>query len=224
MSGELAKALAAARAELSGKVYAAGWNAHNRYAYVGHRDVLASGVREALSNHGLAVVQTSVEYVGELPGGKNVVLLWRGTYRVLHSSGEHIDMTIQGTCQHNDKAAYQVNTMLDRTIYLRLLALAGSSEEETDDDRDHRALKKEAQENGPPPADAPNPTDKEVADLVTRLSQAQTNAEVDKIRADGEAIRARMTKAHKLAMAEAKDAALNRIANAQHQAQNGGAA
>ena len=143
---ELAKALATARGVMRGTVHKGGTNQHQRYPYVGHEHVMVSGAREALHGNGLSLVQTGVEYVGEVPGGKVQALLWRGTFRLLHASGESLDLSYLATTQANDKAAFVASTSLDRTAFLRVLALAGSSEEDPEhDEHDRRAQQHQQQ-------------------------------------------------------------------------------
>ena len=146
--GGLARALCAARLDLKATVHRGGFNKHNGYHYVGHEDVLTSGARESLARNELALLQTGIDLVGEVPGGKTTILLWRGKYKLLHVSGEQLDIEVAGTTQHNDKCAYQASTMLDRTVYLRLLALAGSSDEDTDFDGKRGAPQQNAPEQG----------------------------------------------------------------------------
>lgn len=137
---ELAKALASARAVMRGTVYKGGANQHQKYAYVGHEHVLTSGAREAMHEHGLSLVQTGVDFVGEVPAGKASALLWRGAFKLIHTSGESLDLSYMATTQPNDKAAFVASTALDRTAFLRVLALAGSSDEDPEhDEHDTRA-------------------------------------------------------------------------------------
>ena len=140
---ELAKALASARAVMRGTVFKGGTNSHQKYPYVGHEHVMTSGAREALFENGLSLVQTGVEFVGELPGGKTQVLLWRGTFKLLHASGESLELTYLATTQAGDKAAFIASTGLDRTAFLRVLALAGSSEDDPDHDVNNRQHQQE---------------------------------------------------------------------------------
>lgn len=135
---ELAKALTKARAALRGTVFKGGTNTHNKYPYVGHEHVMTSGAREALQENDLSLVQTGVEFVGDVPGGKSQVLLWKGTFKLLHASGESLDLTFLATTQGGDKAAFIASTGLDRTAWLRVLALAGSSEDDPDHDENNR--------------------------------------------------------------------------------------
>lgn len=163
--GELAKALASARAVMkSGTVYKGGTNQHQKYPYVGHEHVMTSGAREALQEHGLALVQTSVDYVGEIPAGKNPALLWRGNFKLMHTSGESLDLVFSATTQPNDKAAFVASTGLDRTAFLRVLALAGS----TEDDPDHDVHDKRAQEHQ---------QSRSAGDAATRAAESATTSE-----------------------------------------------
>jgi hypothetical protein len=153
---ELAKALVAARKELKGTVFKSGINQHQRYAYVGHEAVITGGARDALNNHGLALVQVSVEHVGEVPGGKTKCMLWRGAYELLHESGEKMSFSFVATTQENDKSAFVASTSLDRTAHLRVLALAGSSEEDPEhDSHDRAAQQQQRTPQAPAPQQAP---------------------------------------------------------------------
>lgn len=127
------RALVRARRELHGTVHKEGYNRDQKYAYVGHEQVLMCGAREALLKHGLVLEQRSVEYAGELVAetykGKRTIWRWTGTYALVHVSGDERLYTFSATTQPNDKAAFVASTSLDRTAYLRLLSLAGTDEE-----------------------------------------------------------------------------------------------
>jgi hypothetical protein len=189
-TGELTKALAAARSAMKGTVYKGGTNQHQRYPYVGHEHVMTSGAREALSEQGLALVQTGVEYVGEVPGGKVQVLLWRGSFRLLHTSGESLDLSLLATTQANDKSAFVASTSLDRTAFLRVLALAGSAEEDPEHDV-HDKIAQSAPPYQPPPRReappaAPSPEVQYRLDftaLLESLRIVKTSAQLEQARA-----------------------------------------
>lgn len=133
-NAELTVALVKARQEMRGTVYKAGRNDAQRFAYVGHEHVLVSGARDALLKHGLALVQTGVEFAGEstyrTSKGDNACWRWRGKFTLAHTSGGALELTFEATTQANDKAGYVASTALDRTAHLRVLELAGSSEED----------------------------------------------------------------------------------------------
>jgi hypothetical protein len=164
----LTKALCQARSKLSGTVFKSGMNQHQRYAYVGHEQVVRSGAREALGECGLALVQTNVELVSDaVPAGKVQAHLYRGEFLLLHESGESLPLTFLATVQPNDKSAFVASTSLDRVALLRLLCLAGSSDEDPESDwhdqqtqRDRSGATpgqlngQQAQQAAPPPIDA----------------------------------------------------------------------
>jgi len=176
MTGELAKALCAARGVMRGTVHKGGTNAHQRYPYVGHEHVMVSGAREALHDNGLSLVQTGVEYVGEVPGGKVQALLWRGTFRLLHASGESLDLSYLATTQANDKSAFVASTSLDRTAFLRVLALAGSSEEDPEhDEHDRRAQPNHKEQMQPSHDRERNATDAAYSMLLKDLRAPDVN-------------------------------------------------
>jgi hypothetical protein len=136
--GELVAALVKARAQLKGTVFKAGRNDAQRFAYVGHEHVLVSGAREALLSCGLVLVQTGVEYAGEsvykTSKGEATCWRWRGSFVLAHTSGAQMILSFEATTQANDKAGYVASTALDRTAHLRVLELAGSSEEDPEHD------------------------------------------------------------------------------------------
>ena len=135
---KLFAALVAARQEVRATVFKAGRNESQRFAYVGHEHVLVSGAREALLKHGLALVQTCVEHAGEATyrtsKGEAIAWRWRGAFVLAHVSGETLSLVFEATTQAGDKASYVASTALDRTAHLRVLELAGSSEEDPEDD------------------------------------------------------------------------------------------
>lgn len=178
--GALTKALCGARSELSGTVFKAGVNQHQRYAYVGHEQVVRSGAREALSKHGLALVQTNVELVSDaLPAGKVAAHLYRGTFVLLHEGGASMPLQFLATVQPNDKSAFVASTSLDRIALLRLLCLAGSSDEDPEADyhdqqtqRDQQQQRTGGQQNGHRQEEQrqePPPIDEAVVRLIGRL-------------------------------------------------------
>jgi hypothetical protein len=193
---ELAKALATARGVMRGTVHKGGTNQHQRYPYVGHEHVMVSGAREALHGNGLSLVQTSVEYVGEVPGGKVQALLWRGNFRLLHASGESLDLSYLATTQANDKAAFVASTSLDRTAFLRVLALAGSSEEDPEhDEHDRRAQQHQQHQQAQPSHDRErNATDAAYSLLLKalRAPDANTAARVSSLREEASRLKPRL--------------------------------
>jgi hypothetical protein len=128
---DLNAALVAARASVSGLVHKGGWNAHSKYKYVGHEQVVMT-CRKALLDHGLLIEQRSYEYVGQLPikdAAGTPLLNWRGVHALVHTSGQERLYTYEATTLSNDKAAYQVSTALERTAFLRIMNLTGTLEE-----------------------------------------------------------------------------------------------
>lgn len=130
---ELTKALVRARKRLGGTVFKGGANAHHKYSYVGHEHVITCGARDALLAEGLVLEQRTVKYLCEVPAGKSgPALLWEGVHALVHESGEERLYTFSATTQLSDKSAFIASTGLDRTAILRILLLAGSSEEDPD--------------------------------------------------------------------------------------------
>lgn len=136
---QLVPALVRARQRItSGKVFKAGQNQHQRYAYVGHEDVVAVA-RHALLAEGLTLTQVSVKYLCNLPtptskSADSFAHLWEGSFWLCHESGQGQYMTFQASTQANDKSAFVASTALDRTALMRVLQLAGSAEENPEHD------------------------------------------------------------------------------------------
>lgn len=128
---KLNMALVHARLELTGIIYKGGQNTAQRYNYVGHEQVLMV-VRSILLKHGLLFLPTHVKYVAKLDHGeKSPVLLWEGMFELTHiESGEMRVFTCMASTILNDKGAFVASTSLERVALLRLMALAGSSDEE----------------------------------------------------------------------------------------------
>lgn len=145
MSGELAKALIAARQACQATVYKAGANEAQRYKFVGHEHVLGGGARTALLANGLVLEQVKVEYIGQeryqTRNGENTVWRWRGVHKLLHTSGEERTYEYEATTVPNDKAAFVASTALDRTAHMRVLELAGSAEENPEHDSHEQAAR-----------------------------------------------------------------------------------
>lgn len=138
MNEQIAKALIAARKRVNATVYKGGFNQAQRYKYVGHEQVLTSGARDALLESGLVLVQTSVTYTGtveyETKNGRQSCMCWIGGFLLAHESGEGIELSFSATTGTNDKAAFVASTALDRTAHMRVLALAGTNDEDPEDD------------------------------------------------------------------------------------------
>lgn len=179
--GALAKALAQVRLAAPWYVTKGGFNAHQKYPFVGHPDVMAHPGRTLLAEHGLALMQVGLKYNSEIPGGKNTVLLWDGVYKLKHVSGEEEIIECQATTMAGDKSAFVASTALDRTVWLRVLALAGSEDEDPD-------YTGQAPQNGDPKAaqaqrvaeqrDAPQ-LSQEVLGLLALLDNAQSREEAE---------------------------------------------
>lgn len=134
----LRSALAAAQAEVKGLVYKAGANSEQRYRFVGHEDVIGH-VREAMVKYGVVVVPTGLRFVQELKwptaAKERVAWLWEQSFEILHAqSDERACATVQVTTMPNDKASFVASTAADRTLLMRLMRLAGTSEENPEDD------------------------------------------------------------------------------------------
>jgi hypothetical protein len=142
--GNLNAALVKARIATQPTVHKSGRNQAQGYSYVGHEQVLTSGAREALLAQGLILEQRKVEYLGPLEystkSGPQLCWRWRGTFALVHSSGEERAYEFEATTGTNDKSSYVASTALDRTAVMRVLQLAGSSEENPEHDSHDRML------------------------------------------------------------------------------------
>lgn len=138
----LTKALVAARLELRGTVFKGGMNQAQRYAYVGHEQVIVGGARDALLKHGLVLEQRSVEFMGVLEfktkSGDQMCWRWKGVHALCHESGEERLYAFEATTGTNDKASFVASTALDRTAHLRIMELAGSADEDPEHDSHDR--------------------------------------------------------------------------------------
>jgi hypothetical protein len=129
-------ALRDARRELTGVIYKGGSNQAQRYKYVGHEQVLMV-VRGVLLKHDLVFLPTHVKYVAAVEktgeaGKVTTVLLWEGLFELTHvPSGMTKAFSCMASTILNDKAAFVASTSLERVALLRLMALAGSSDEDT---------------------------------------------------------------------------------------------
>ena len=154
----LCRALIRARKQCRPTVHKGGHNRDQNYSYVGHEQVLVSGARQALLDNDLTLEQRAVEYIGELAyqtrSGTRPVWRWRGTYDLVHVSGEVRTYAFEATTQANDKAAFVASTSLDRVAHLRLLALAGSDEENPEHDSHDRHAQREQVAVAVPPSPA----------------------------------------------------------------------
>lgn len=134
---EITKALVAARKAISPTVYKAGKNEAQRYAYAGHEHVVTHA-RAAMLANGLALEQVRVTHESVMTystrNGEQIAWLWRGDFALLHASGESRSYSFLATTAANDKAAYVASTALDRTAILRVMQLAGSTEEDPEHD------------------------------------------------------------------------------------------
>lgn len=157
---ELTKALLAARTDVAatvfkkGQIKTEGNERAPKYNYVGHEHVLLH-VRERMLNHGLVLVQTSVEFAGyaewETRDGLKRILRWKGVHRLMHTSGESLEYACEATTNTNDKSAFVASTACDRTALLRLMQLAGSAEEDpehhSNQQKEERAPRERTQRN-----------------------------------------------------------------------------
>ena len=134
----LRSALVAAQATVNGMVFKAGANTAQNYRYVGHKEVIEH-VREAMRSHGIVVVPTRLRFVQDLTyrtsRGEQHAWLWEQDFVVVHvASNEREAVTVQATTACNDKAAFVASTAADRTLLMRLMRLAGTSEENPEHD------------------------------------------------------------------------------------------
>lgn len=141
---ELVAALIAARTAVHLKVKKAGWNKAQSYSFAGHEHVLEH-VRATMLAHGLILEQVDVEYLGSetytTRSGTNAAWRWRGTHKLIHTSGEERTYVFAATTGPNDKAAFVASTALDRTAILRIMQLAGSDEENPEHDSNEQDAK-----------------------------------------------------------------------------------
>lgn len=145
-------ALLAARAAVSARVFKANSNQHQKYTYVSHEHVLTHA-RDALLAHGLILEQRSVVRDGILSvahaRGESQVWCWTGTFALVHERGEERLYQFAATTQPNDKAAFAASTNLDKLAYMRLLALAGTDDENAEADWHDNQPGGAAQQNAP---------------------------------------------------------------------------
>ena len=134
----LRRALADAQALVKGLVYKAGANQEQRYRFVGHEDVIEH-VRAVMVACGIVLMPTSLRFVQELAWttakGQRIAWLWEQTFTVAHAHSDETQMAVvQVTTMPNDKASFVASTAADRTLLMRLMRLAGTSEENPEDD------------------------------------------------------------------------------------------
>lgn len=179
----LAQALLLARRAVQSTVFKADKNQDQGYRYVGHEQVLTSGARNALLEHGLVLEERAVTYVGDMfyetRGGKKVCWRWNGVFALVHAeSGQEREYIYEATTQPNDKAAYVASTALDRVAHLRILQLAGSADENPEanyhDDQARRDGRPQDRTADPPPSN--------VRQLEPRASNGEASAAVQLFR------------------------------------------
>lgn len=134
----LRRALADAQSRCKGLVFKAGANQEQRYRFVGHEDVVEH-VRTVMVACGIILIPASLRFVQELlwktAKGERVAWLWEQTITVAHAhSDETMTAVVQVTTMPNDKASFVASTAADRTLLMRLMRLAGTSEENPEDD------------------------------------------------------------------------------------------
>ncbi len=126
-------ALIAARKAVRARVFKGNYNSHQQYKYVSHEDVLQH-CRDALLDSGLVLEQRSCAYDGEQAVRQSSVWRWSGVFALVHESGEERLYSFSATTQPNDKAAYVASTSLDKVAHMRVLQLAGTSDENAEAD------------------------------------------------------------------------------------------
>lgn len=146
----LAAALMLARGELKGRVFKGGNNSAQGYRYVGHEQTLMA-CRDVLLDNDLLFEQVDVSFVQNLEKEKGSVWLWRAKFDLEHwPTNQRRGYVHVGTTIANDKAAYVASTSIERVALLRLLHLAGSSDDEAKDpfvedaESDHSPAQREA--------------------------------------------------------------------------------
>lgn len=114
-----------------------GRNEHHRYSYATHGHMVKA-VQQALIDNGLAVIssQRSIEFVGERTtqnGGTFVVLRACLVHRVVHQSGEWIEIDADGYGEdQGDKAANKAITAARKNGLQMLFNLATATDSEAD--------------------------------------------------------------------------------------------
>lgn len=134
-------AITAAAASVQGFVFKDGENSAQKYRYVGHEHVI-DHVRHVLLGLGIVILPTVLRFVQEIvyttKAGGGTALLWEQTFEVsLVGSDERLTLSVQVTTAANDKASFIASTAADRTLLMRLMRLAGTSQENPEyDERD----------------------------------------------------------------------------------------
>lgn len=175
---ELYQALLAARRELTGGIYKGATNSAQKYNYLGHEKVLEV-TRPVLLAHGLLLVEISVKLSGATEGEKRYPT-WEGTFALIHAeTGQTMDLIFSATTVGNDKAAYVASTALERTALLRILAIAGSSDKDTqpfveDPESDHSGTDAAVLEQG---SSAPYP-DNDLRVAAGKLTSCRSLSDV----------------------------------------------
>lgn len=198
----LAAALVAAQAAASG-VEKGSKNQHQGYKYASSEAIIEEA-RDALASAGLAVVRTSssVVWSESAPDAKQRVGLVMVVYRLIHVSGEHIDMqaetpAVVAAGRPEDKA---VATALTYSLgyFLRDLLLLPRVEEHAEvDSRDDRAYAPSAAKKAAPKFAPPADVDyaAEARKLVQMIKDAGSLEELDMISTSVRRIASAMPKA-----------------------------
>lgn len=173
----LREALSAAMAQFGGTVFKEGANKAQGYRYVGHEHVVEH-VRKALVANGVVIVPTNLRFISEMPkwttrSGEQTAWLWEQTFEICHAgSDECRTVTVQATTNANDKAAFVASTAADRTLLMRLMRLAGTSEENPEHDSHD-------DERGGGPAKAATKSEPGVAKAVMETLHRELAAQPD---------------------------------------------
>ena len=100
-----------------------GYNSHHRYNFSSESDILEA-VRPAMIKHGLILFPAGIETISTQELGKQVRRELEVTYRIMHTSGEKLDLAIRSEGMDNqDKASPKAMTMALKYAMIQLFNL-----------------------------------------------------------------------------------------------------
>ncbi len=128
-----------------------GYNNFAKYAYASEDDLL-SALKPAMAAAGLCILPVKCEPVGQRTQGKNAIQVLRMTFRLMHTSGECVDLECMGEGADTlDKASYKAMTgALKQALRQSFMIVTGLDAEKT------QRAQQSAQ--GGPPTQAPDLT------------------------------------------------------------------
>lgn len=136
------RALIAARKAVKGTLYKAGAKTEGQggtYKYVGHEHVVEH-VRDAMLNNNLVLLQTVLHYESSEATKQSSVYRWRAEFSLMHVAGASLSFSFQGLTAMSDKASFIASTALDRTALLRIMGVAGTSDEDPEHNSNNREV------------------------------------------------------------------------------------